>query len=75
MFPASPLQNTTTATIPAWVPEALVGHAQSSEHLAILLDLSDTAGNASVFSATRTLHGMSSDESWQYAEAMSHAVG
>ena len=42
----------------------LVSHTQNSEYLAELLDLSVTAGNAAVFSTIRTLHGMSSDESW-----------
>ena len=32
-----------------------------------------TAGNAAVFSTIRTLHEMSSDESWEYAEALRHA--
>jgi len=72
MFATSPTQNTTTA-VPAWVPDALVSHTQTSEYLAELLDLSVTAGNAAVFSTIRTLHGMSSDESWEYAEAMRHA--
>ena len=72
MFATSPTQNTTTA-VPAWVPDALVSHTQNSEYLAELLDLSVTAGNAAVFSTIRTLHGMSSDESWEYAEAMRHA--
>ena len=72
MFATSPLQNNTTA-VPAWVPNALVSHTQNSEYLAELLDLSVTAGNAAVFSTIRTLHGMSSDESWEYAKAMRHA--
>ena len=49
MFAASPPQNTTSA-VPAWVPDARVSHTQNSEYLAKLLDLSVTAGNATVFS-------------------------
>ena len=72
MFAASPPQNTTTA-VPAWVPDARVSHTQNSEYLAELLDLSVMAGNAVVFLTIPTLHGMSFDESWEYAEAMRHA--
>ena len=72
MFATSPAQNTTTA-VPAWVPDALVSHTQNSKYLAELLDLSVTAGKAAVFSTICTLHGMSSEESWEYAKAMRHA--
>ena len=76
MFAASPPRNTTIA-VPAWVPDALVSHTQNSEYLTKLLDLSVTAGNTVVFSTISTLHvrkkKMSSDESWEYAEALRHA--
>ena len=71
MFATSPPQNTTTA-VPAWVPDARVSHTQNSEYLTELLDLSVTAGNTAAFSTIRTLHEMSSDESWEYAEALRH---
>ena len=72
MFATSLPQNTTTA-VPAWVPGALVSHTQNSEYLTELLDLSVTAGDTAVFSTIRTLHEMSSDESWEYAEVLCHA--
>ena len=58
------------ASTPPGVTDELLSHVQHSDKLGTLLALSEVTGAPSVFAIFRTLHEMSIEESWEFAQAV-----